>query len=194
MKKLQLPNTVIFRTTKEEENFIKKMTSDIHKCPVRNSCNRTLSTIHEHVYSGVILEFALQRLGWYKNSLAFDKTIPNTYNWDVEKDGIRAEVKSTKPPFVGPAKTKFKSQAWQGIRARDFKKILKHKDSLDVVIFGYHIKSPETDLIECRWTLIAPVDDTFKFAVKQKKYRAKGDAEELFYNHNAFVYCDSIFG
>lgn len=185
--KCELPDQITFKLDENELSHIKSMAESIHQCPIRSK-GRPYSVVYKSVFNGVILEFALERQGAIKNNSEFDSLNPDTYCWDVEWRGLRAEVKCVSDPDQAPENRKQKWVTFPISMIETFiRNITRDPKSVDIIIFGCYNKVSE-DTYECKWRLVAPTN-TFKKSVKKcnPSYKSSYDRSgslKYFYSHH----------
>lgn len=141
--------------TEDELAHIETMAKEMHACPKRRN-NRDYDTVYAHTKAGVILEFALARLGGVMNPAVFDPTIPSSHNWDLDWNGFRCEVKRA----VDPVGKKFDTK-WLTIANNMAQKLARNRklyeNCVDIVVFGCYNKLSE-NTYDVRWRCVAPFD------------------------------------
>jgi hypothetical protein len=176
-----LPQPISFKLSEEEAGYIETMAREIFECPSRNN-GRAFETVLNHVRRGVILEFALARLGAIKNEQEFDVTNRDTYAWDVEWQGHKAEVKCLSEPF--------QETKWVTFALNMFKTFFNNMRNdpfcVDIIIFGCYNESDD-GTINVRWRLVAPAatfkQNIHKCSPKHKSNFTKSGELKYFYSH-----------
>lgn len=176
----KVPENITFSLTKDQNEYIQTMAKEIKACPVR-SHGRAIDTIYNSVRKGVILEYALVAQGAIKNDATFDKTIPDSYCWDVIWDTHRTELKNV---YFD------KTMSWVSFNLKyvqTFINIVKrNKKLVDIIMFGHYDESG--DAISVKWRLIAP-SDTFPNIIRkcnpayENNYDKKTGDLKYFYHH-----------
>lgn len=162
MTPLKLPKPVKVILTNDELRHLEKMTDEIYSCPRRNSQKRSWDEVSRDCYSGVILEFALERQGGKRNPGEFNHRVCTSHNWDVDWMGWRHEVKSCLNPETIPDNGKYETNPkWVNISSSKAKKIIKNRKMypgcVDTILFGYYNKISER-VYDCKWRAIIPAD------------------------------------
>ena len=160
----KLPEPIIFTPTAEQNEFMLEMARDIHKCPVR-SRGRAYDTVLKSVRSGVILEFALELQGATKNPKRFDYTDPDSYDWDVDWNGL-TEVKRVDDCRKYPKDRRSHWVTFAPYKVETYiKNITREPGKVDKIIFGlYNEIKPNT--FDVDWRLVAP-SNTFKQKIRK---------------------------
>lgn len=173
-------HTITFELNEKELAFIDEMSKEIFECSVR-SRGRSLEQVASSVRNGVILEFALQRLGAQKNPAEFDVTDRDTYAWDVLWNGKKTEVKRKK--FLHNDTTKYYS--WD--RPEYVKTFLNNLDLVEQLIVGDFIEL-ENNYYRVEWMLETAVDKNFRKYINKSMY----NQGQMYYNHFQDTSCNYL--
>ena len=184
--KYKLPDPIIFTINKDQNDFMIEMAKEIHACPVRSK-GRAYDTVLKAVRQGVILEFALENQGAIKNPKPFDKTDPDSYEWDVDWYGL-SEVKAVPDCRQFPEDMKSHWVTFPERQVKTYiKNITRNPGKVDKIIFGvYNEIKPNT--FDVAWRLVAP-SDTFKSNIRKcnPKWKSSYDKAtgklKYFYSH-----------
>jgi len=172
--------TLTFPLNDKELDFIETMSKEIYACPVR-SRGRDFATIKKSVKNGIILEFALERLGAQKNPATFDVTNRESYAWDKLWNGKKTEIKRKK--FLHNDSTAYYS--WD--KPEYVKTFLNNLDIVEQLIVGDYIELEE-NYYRVEWMLETKVDRNFKKYIHKSMYN-KG---QLYYNHKQDPNCNYL--
>lgn len=158
--KYRLPEPITYSLNNEQNEFMLEMSRDIHACPRRNRQGRAYDTVLNNVRSGLILEFALELQGAIKNPKRFDYTDPDSYDWDVDWDGL-TEIKRMADCRQFPKNRRSHWITFAPYKVETYvRNITREPGKVDKIIFGvYNEIMPNT--FDVDWRLVAP-SDTFK--------------------------------
>lgn len=153
----KLPEPIILELSNDEIDYIHTMAREMYNDPYRRR-DRSFERVLANTWAGVPLEFALSRQGAIMNPKTFDKTDPDSHNWDVEWDGGKAEVKNSQDPGKLPTNLEKK---WLTIPNQMANKLVRNRrlypNCVDKVIFGCYNKLSE-NTYDVRWRAVVPFD------------------------------------
>jgi len=153
----KLPEPIIVTLDNNQVSHINTMAQEIFEDPYRRR-RRSLEAVYSHCWAGVPLEFALQAQGATMNPKQFDYSNPDSHNWDVEWNGLKAEVKNSQDPGKLPDKYEKK---WLTISNYMANKIVRNRrlypNCVDIIIFGCYNKLSE-NTFDVRWRAVVPFD------------------------------------
>ena len=164
----KLPEPIIVTLDNNQVSHINTMAQEIFEDPYRRR-RRSLEAVYSHCWAGVPLEFALQAQGATMNPKQFDYSNPDSHNWDVEWNGLKAEVKNSQDPGKLPDKYEKK---WLTISNYMANKIVRNRrlypNCVDIIIFGCYNKLSE-NTFDVRWPAVVPLIPFAKTFVSVKK-------------------------
>ena len=155
-----------FKYDRALSDRVDKMSAEMYLCPRRNQ-GRTFDEVRDATMA-IVLEHALVLQGFKRNPKQFDKTDPDSYAWDVTREGLTFEVKRCRID---------KSRKWFSFYETQVKTFRKYRHLVNGVIVGdYKIVG---DMVYVTWMLAAPAKNFFDHV-----YNSKHNEGEMYYNHH----------
>tara|TARA_B110000503_G_C7003770_1_gene352653 strand:+ start:66 stop:701 length:636 start_codon:yes stop_codon:yes gene_type:complete len=159
---LEVPKNVRLSLEPIELEHIRLMATEIFNCPFRNKQGRTSEQVYINTKSGVLLEYGMVRQGATMNPKSFDKTDPDSYNWDVDWKHWRIELKNTHFNDGTALPEDYEDKKWVSMPDYIAEKILKNRrlypKCVDVVVLGRH-KEVSENVYDVSYEAMVPFDN-----------------------------------
>lgn len=143
---------------------------------------RTAEQLAQHVTSGVVLEVAaLQALGGALNTTPFDPKVPSSYNYDLEVNGKKFEIKSSPPKdkwLNFNLKSQVNANIGKLIRA-DYSVYTLYYRQLDYLLVGSSVKVEGGHNVKFKWLIHSP---SFSRFVKNSRRSHTGKGTTNYYH------------